>query len=53
MIVDSFLYFNEEELADLRVKYLNDVVDIFVVIEANVTHQGKEKKMEFFKLVRK
>ena len=44
MIVDSFLYFNEKELADLRIKYLNDVVDSFVVIEANVTHQGKAKK---------
>ena len=51
MIVDSFLYFNEKELADLRIKYLNDVVDSFVVIEANVTHQGKSKQWNFSSLL--
>ena len=51
MIVDSFLYFNEKELADLRIKYLNDVVDSFVVIEANVTHQGKAKQWNFSSLL--
>ena len=47
MIVDAFLYFNEKELADLRVKYLYDIVDCFVVIEADVTHQGKKKEWNF------
>ena len=44
MIVDTFLYFNERELVELRIKYLDRVVDLFVVIEADVTHQGKSKK---------
>ena len=43
MIIDTFLYFNEKELADLRIKYLNEVVDYFVIVEANITHQGKKK----------
>ena len=47
MIIDSFLYFNEKQLAELRIKYLIDVVDCIVVIEANVTHQGKAKKWNF------
>ena len=51
MIVDSFLYFNEKELAHLRIKYLNDAVDSFVVIEANVTHQGKAKQWNFSSLL--
>ena len=51
MIIDTFLYFNEEELADLRINYLNDVVDFFVIIEANITHQGKPKGWNFEKLL--
>ena len=51
MIIDTFLYFNEEELVDLRINYLKDVVDYFVVIEADTTHQGKPKKWNFEKLI--
>ena len=47
MIVDVFTFFNEKELVELRVKYLNDLIDYFVVIEADVTHTGKEKKWNF------
>ena len=43
MLIDSFLYFNESELVELRIKYLNNIVDYFVVVEANITHQGKKK----------
>ena len=44
MIVDTFMFFNEKELLELRLKYLNSVVDYFVIIEANITHQGKKKQ---------
>ena len=47
MIVDAFTFFNERELVELRIKYLNDVVDYFVIIEADVTHTGKPKKWNF------
>jgi len=47
MIVDAFIFFNEKELVELRVKYLNDIVDCFLIIEADVTHTGKEKKWNF------
>ena len=47
MIVDAFTYFNEKELVELRVKYLNDLVDHFLIVEADVTHTGKEKKWNF------
>ena len=47
MIVDAFIFFNEKELVELRVKYLNDIVDYFLIIEADVTHTGKEKKWNF------
>ena len=35
MLVDSFLFFNEAELVELRIKYLNNLVDYFVVGEMN------------------
>ena len=47
MLIDSFLFFNEKELVELRVKYLSSVVDFFVVVEANITHQGKKKDWNF------
>ena len=47
MIIDAFIFFNEKELAELRIKYLNSIVDFFVVVEANITHQGKEKNWNF------
>ena len=47
MIVDAFIFFNEKELVELRVKYLKDIVDCFLIIEADVSHTGKEKKWNF------
>ena len=47
MLIDSFLFFNEFELAELRVRYLEKIVDYFVVVEANITHQGKKKPWNF------
>ena len=47
MIVDAFTFLNEKELVELRVKYLNDIVDCFLVVEADVTHTGKVKKWNF------
>ncbi|HJO77118.1 MAG TPA: hypothetical protein QF874_00570 [Pelagibacteraceae bacterium] len=47
MLIDAFIFFNEKELVELRVKYLNSIVDHFVVVEANITHQGKKKDWNF------
>jgi len=51
MLIDSFLFFNEDELAELRIKYLEKIVDYFVVVEADITHQGKKKPWNFPKLL--
>ena len=51
MLIDSFLFFNETELAELRIKYLEKIVDFFVVVEANITHQGKKKDWNFPKML--
>ena len=47
MLIDAFIFFNEKELAELRIKYLNSVVDFYVVVEANITHQGEKKNWNF------
>jgi len=47
MLIDAFTYFNEKELVELRLKYLDSVVDYFVVIESNVTFTGKKKEWNF------
>jgi len=47
MLIDSFLFFNEAELVELRIRYLNKMIDYFVVVEANITHQGKKKEWNF------
>ena len=47
MLIDAFTYFNEKELVELRLKYLNSIVDYFIVIESNITFTGKEKKWKF------
>ena len=47
MIYDCFCYFNEVEILDLRINYLKDVVDKFVIIEANKTNVGQSKPKNF------
>ena len=51
MLIDAFIFFNEKELVELRIKYLNSIVDFFVVVEANITHQGKKKDWNFPKIL--
>lgn len=42
-IFDSFSFFNELDLLELRLKELDPVVDYFVLIESNLTHSKKPK----------
>ena len=53
MIIDAFTFFNEKELVELRVKYLSEIVDCFLIVEADVTHTGKEKKWNFPEILEK
>ncbi len=45
MIYDCFNFFNELDLLEIRLNVLNEVVDRFIIVEANRTHQGKPKPM--------
>jgi len=48
-LVDCFMYFNEKDIAYLRIKELYDVVDYFIINEATKTHQGQDKELHFWK----
>jgi hypothetical protein len=45
-VIDCFPY-NGEVIAEFRMKYLNDVVDEFVIVEARHTHSGMVKEELF------
>ncbi len=46
-IIDCITYFNEPMLFEIRLNILNNHVDEFVVCEANFTHSGRKKKLNF------
>ena len=51
VVLDCFPYFNERELLELRINLLKDVVDFFVISEADRTHSGQPKDMILRKLI--
>jgi len=48
-VYDCFTFFNEFELLELRLDLLNNVVDHFVLVEANKTHKNDPKEFNFEK----
>lgn len=46
-MIDSFLYYNEQELFFLRMKYLNDYVDKFVIVETDTTFSCLDHTAQF------
>lgn len=46
-IIDSFIFFNELDLLEIRLNILYDFVDYFVITEADTTFSGNPKKMYY------
>ena len=46
-IIDSFLFFQELDLLEIRLEYLNPHIDFFVILEASQTFSGKRKEFMF------
>ena len=46
-VYDTFLFFNELDLLEIRLNILDDYVDYFVLCEANQTFSGKDKKLYY------
>ena len=49
MIIDCFMFFNEIDILQLRIKLLYDIVDYFIIIEGDTTFQGEYKDYFFEK----
>ena len=47
MIVDCFTFYNEFDTLKKRLRYLDSVVDKFVLVESTVTHRGEPKELFF------
>ncbi len=47
VIYDCFTYYNEIELLELRLHTLTDVVDFFVIVEADRTFSGQKREFHF------
>lgn len=43
MLIDAVMFFDEFEILNLRLEELYDIVDEFVVVETDLTHNGKSK----------
>lgn len=46
MIIDSFMYFNEQDVAEIRMNELDSIVDLFVVGIGDLTFRGKPNNNE-------
>ena len=50
-VYDCFTFYNEFELLELRLKALWNVVDYFVIVEADKTHANVPKPFNFYEHV--
>jgi beta-1,4-mannosyl-glycoprotein beta-1,4-N-acetylglucosaminyltransferase len=48
MLVDGFMFYNELDILELRLSLLDEYVDRFILVEAEVNHVGGPKEL-FFK----
>jgi len=41
------MYYNEDIILDLRLNYLDQFIDYFVIVESTFNHKGEKKKLNF------
>jgi beta-1,4-mannosyl-glycoprotein beta-1,4-N-acetylglucosaminyltransferase len=46
-VIDCFTFYNELEILELKLEELYDVVDLFILVEAEKTHKGENKRFIF------
>jgi len=49
MLVDTFMFYNEFDVLELRLRLLDPYVDLFVLVESEVNHVGTSKELFFEK----
>ena len=53
MLVDSFLFFQELDLLEIRLEYLYPIVDKFIIVEARQSFTGQIKGFIFEKNIKR
>ena len=53
MLIDSFLFFQELDLLEIRLEYLYPIVDKFIIVEAKQTFKGSIKGYIFEKNIKR
>ena len=48
-IFDCFMFFDEDQVLDLRLNILNEIVDYFVIVESIYNHRGEKRELLFDK----
>lgn len=48
MVHDCFMFWKELDMLELRLRHMFDVVDRFVIVEANRTFRGEDKPLHFW-----
>ena len=43
------MFFDEEQILDLRLNVLNETVDFFVIVESIYNHRGEKRELIFDK----
>ena len=46
-IFDCFMFFDEDQVLDLRLNVLNEYVDYFVIVESIYNHRGEKRNLLF------
>ena len=47
MLVDTFMFYNELDILELRLSLLDEYVDRFVIVESELNHVGTAKELFF------
>ena len=50
-IIDAFVYYNEDDLAEARLRYYADTVDAFIITESDLTWNTQPNKQKFLNQV--
>ena len=50
MLVIDYVLYNGEPIIEFRLKYLNNYVDKFIIVESIFTFSGKKKDDFYFKI---
>lgn len=51
MLIDAFTFFNEYDMLESRLEYLDKTVDYFIIVECDHTHAGNPKELNFPKQI--